>query len=65
MGFKLNLKTKITHYIIHTINTPANLYKLTVFSQLLDELRVQTLVHTSAKQSYQSRMRGRSALHAS
>ena len=41
MGLELRCKKHI--YIICTMNTPTNLHKLTVFSQILDELRVQTL----------------------
>ena len=45
MGLKLRCKKySFKHsYIICTMNTPTNLHKLTVFSQLLDELRVHTL----------------------
>ena len=39
MGFKLKNK----HCIIHTMDNPAKLHKLTVFSQLLIELHIQTL----------------------
>ena len=40
MGFKLKFKNTIYTY---TMNTPTNLHKLTVFSQLLVELHIQTL----------------------
>ena len=42
VGLKLRYKNRYNIYIC-TINTPTNLHKLTVFSQLLDELRAHTL----------------------
>ena len=42
MGLKQRFK-KETYIYIHTMNDPAKIHKLTVFSQLLVELNFQTL----------------------